>query len=115
MLVLGRETRRERVPVARGFWWGGSKGNQERQGPSSPGFCWCWEEKPGGSGYLWPWDFGGGVAKETRRYRVPVARAFVGVRKRNQEGEGTCVSGIWVEGETTQQGMNIVLLSKYKI
>ena len=57
----------------------------------------------------------GGVAKETRRYRVPVARAFVGVRKRNQEGEGTCVSGIWVGGETTQQGMKIVLLSKYKI
>jgi hypothetical protein len=56
-----------------------------------------------------------GVAKETRKERVPVARAFVGVRKRNQEGEGTCVSGIWVGRETTQQGMKIVLLSKYKI
>jgi hypothetical protein len=52
---------------------------------------------------------------ETRRDRVPVARAYVGVRKRNQEGEGTCVSGIWVGRETTQQGMKIVLLSKYKI
>jgi hypothetical protein len=35
---------------------------------------------------------------ETRRDRVPVARAYVGVRKRNQEGEGTCGPGILVEG-----------------
>jgi len=35
---------------------------------------------------------------ETRRDRVPVARAYVGVRKRNQEGEGTCGPGILVGG-----------------
>jgi hypothetical protein len=40
----------------------------------------------------------GGIAKETRRDRIPVARAYVSVRKRNQEGEGTCGPGILVGG-----------------
>ncbi len=39
-----------------------------------------------------------GVAKETRRERVLVARAFVGVRNRNQEGEGACCTGFLVGG-----------------
>ena len=39
-----------------------------------------------------------GVAKETRRERVPVARAFVGVRNRNQEGEGACCTGFFGGG-----------------
>ena len=41
-----------------------------------------------------------GVAKETRRERVPVARAFVGVRKKHQEGKGACCTVFFlVEGE----------------
>jgi hypothetical protein len=115
-VVVVRKPRKERVPVAQGFSWGvgrkskiestcclgiiggGSKGNQEREGSSSPGFCWGKEEKPGGRGYLLHWFFGGEVVRETRMERVPVARAFVGVRKRNQEGEGTCCTGFLVEG-----------------
>jgi hypothetical protein len=39
-----------------------------------------------------------GVSKETRKERVPVARAFVGVRNRNQEGEGACCTGFFGGG-----------------
>jgi hypothetical protein len=44
------------------------------------------------------WFFGGGVVVETRRERVPLALAFLGDRKRNQEGEGTCCTGLLVAG-----------------
>ena len=36
--------------------------------------------------------------KGNRRGRVPVAKAFVGVRNRNQEGEGACCTGFSVCG-----------------
>jgi hypothetical protein len=42
-------------------------------------------------------------SSETRRDRVPVARAYVGVRKRNQEGEGTCGPGSLVGGSKGNQ------------
>jgi len=38
-----------------------------------------------------------GLGGETRREKDPVSRGFVGVRKRNQEGEGTCCTGFRCE------------------
>jgi len=37
------------------------------------------------------------LRRETRRERDPVSRGFVGIRKRNQEGEGTCCTGFRCE------------------
>jgi hypothetical protein len=42
--------------------------------------------------------------REIRRESVPVALAFMGVRKRNQEGEGTCSTGIFLRGEGEGKG-----------
>ena len=81
------------VPVAQGIWWGVSKETRKERVPVARAFVEV-REKPGGRGYLCPGDFGWGVGRQPRRERVPVARAFVGVRKRNQEGEGTCGPGI---------------------
>jgi hypothetical protein len=44
------------------------------------------------------WFFGGVVARETRKERVPLALSFVGIRKRNQEGECTCCTDFWWGG-----------------
>lgn len=51
--------------------------------------------------YLYHWFLCGVVARESRNERVPVVRPFVGVRKRNQEVEGTCLPGfrcVWGMG-----------------
>jgi hypothetical protein len=40
-----------------------------------------------------------GGLRGNRRESVPVALAFLSVRKRNQEGEGTCSTGIFLTGE----------------
>jgi hypothetical protein len=46
-----------------------------------------------------------GLGRETRREKDPVARGFVGVRKRNQEGEGTCCTGFrWKRGGEREKG-----------
>jgi hypothetical protein len=81
------------------FFFGGGGGrnpNQDGKGPTSPGFCWGKKEKPGGRVYLLHWFFGRAEARETRRERVPLAPALVGVRKRNQEEECTCCTGFLV-------------------
>jgi hypothetical protein len=73
LVGVSKETRKERVPVARAFV-------EVR-------------EKPGGRGYLCPGDFGWGVGRQPRRERVPVARGFGGGSKGNQEKEGPSSPG----------------------
>ena len=80
------------VPVAQGIWWGVSKETRKERVPVARAFVEV-REKPGGRGYLCPGDFGWGVGRQPRRERVPVSQGFGGGSKGNQEREGPSSPG----------------------
>ncbi len=60
MLVLGRETRRERVPVARGFWWRGTKESRRDGVPVARAFVVVRKRNQEGEGTCGPGILVGG-------------------------------------------------------